>query len=455
MQIRNKLSLYFTLTSSLLMLVIMSFIYLLFANITRSDFYNELHERTEVAAQLYLEADEISSAALNKIKEKFINSLPGEVIRVYDSANEVSFTADTGHYWNKNIIDEVRSRKYMSYRDHDKQVVGIYYEDNQGNFVILASATDVYGRQRKKQLLEIMATLFAIQILVQFGASRWFAQRALHPRQKVNAQVQKISATDLHLRVTTDSATDELGILAANFNSLLDRLEQSFDLQKMFVANASHELKTPVTNIIGEIEVALNKERTNADYQANLHSVLSEAERLQGIIANFLLLANAENNGMASITEQIRLDELLWDIKEELYPQTGSRLNMQFADLPEDENQLCINGNKALLTLAIKNIVLNALKFSNGGMVTCSLHFSPDAITIRIADLGIGMTAETMNKMFEPFFRSAQVNHYPGHGIGLYITKKIVDMLGGTITVYSQPGHGSTFNITFQQKKQF
>ena len=143
MQIRNRLSLSFTITSSLLMLVIMVFIYLLFSNLTRNNFYRALHERTIVAAQLYLEADEISPSSLQKIKEKFVVTLPHEVIRVYDSTDQQSFAKDTVNNWNRDIIDEVRQKKYLSFREKDKQIVGIYYEDNQCNFVILASAFDV------------------------------------------------------------------------------------------------------------------------------------------------------------------------------------------------------------------------------------------------------------------------------------------------------------------------
>ena len=139
MQIRNKLTLYFTVTSSLLMLLIMIFIYLLFSNITKNDFYQALHDRTEVAAGVYLEADEISESALKKIKEKYLVSLPHEVIRMYDSTDKLSFINENNQNWSKQIIDDVRAKKYIAYQENDKQIVGIDYDDNQGNFVILAS----------------------------------------------------------------------------------------------------------------------------------------------------------------------------------------------------------------------------------------------------------------------------------------------------------------------------
>ena len=437
------------------MLLIMTFIYLLFSNLTRNNFYTALHERTEVTAQLYLEADEISESALKKIKEQFVISLPHEVIRVYDSADERSFINDTGQNWSRKIIDEVRRKKYLAYQDKEKQVVGIYYKDNQGNFVILASAIDIYGQERKKNLLKIMAILFGIQILIQFIAGRWFAQRALYPVQIVNAQVQKISATDLHLRVETNNERDELGLLATNFNSLLERLEQSFELQRMFVANASHELKTPVTNIIGEIEVAVSKDRTSEDYKKTLQSVLVEADRLHDIIRNFLMLANAEKNIAAQQTEQVRLDELLWEIKETFNRHQNTSLDIHINQLPDDENRLYIKTNKALLVLAVSNIIQNGLKFSSNKPVVCSLYFTDDSVGIRIADKGIGMDPDTIKNIFEPFFRSPGVGNYHGHGIGLYIAQKAILLLGGMINVESQKGIGSTFNIVFKQKPRF
>lgn len=451
MQIRNKLSLYFTITSSLLMLVIMVFIYVLFANLTKNDFYRALHERAKVAAQLYLEADEISQPALEKIKEEFLTSLPNEIIRVYDSTDELSFVKENNRNWSKKIINEVREKKYLSYQENDNQVVGISYDDNQGSFVILAEAKDVYGKQRQNNLLEIMAALFVVQILIQFLAGRRFAKNTLRPIQKVNEQVQKISATDLHLRLEGDKGKDELGILAANFNDLLSRLEHSFDLQKMFIANASHELKTPITNIIGEIDVVLSKERQVQDYQKTLYSVLVEADRLNDIIRNFLLLANAENDIAIEQTELIRFDELLWEIKESFNGKANTQLDIQMQELPEDETQLYIKTNKTLLIIAISNIIQNALKFSDSQPVICSLHFNERSIMVRVTDKGIGISSDALQNIFEPFYRSPEANSYQGHGIGLYISKKIIELLNGTISVQSVPGAGSIFNIVFAQ----
>ncbi len=295
-----------------------------------------------------------------------------------------------------------------------------------------------------------MALLFGAQLLIQLLAGRWFAGNALDPIQKVNTQVQKISATDLHLRVDTDNEKDEIGTLAANFNGLLERLEKAFDLQKMFVANVSHELKTPITNIMGEVEVAVSKDRTAADYKTTLESVLVEADRLNDMIRNFLLLANNENDIAGQQRELVRFDELLWEIKESFSREPGITVDIQM-ELPEDEKRLCVNTNKTLLTLAISNIIQNGLKFSAMQPVVCRMHFTADTIIISITDKGIGIDEVTLPHIFEPFYRSAIAHTYQGHGIGLYIAQKITGFFGGEITVISQPGTGSTFNIILPQ----
>ena len=371
---------------------------------------------------------------------------------MYDSTDKLSFIEDTTQAWSPKIIAEVRQKKYIAYQQGQQQIVGIYYKDNQGNFVILASAADTDGQTQKKNLLQIMGALFIVQILIQFAAGRWFAQRAFHPIQVVNAQVQKISATDLHLRVNANNEKDEIGQLAAHFNSLLERLETSFGLQKMFVANASHELKTPVTNIIGEIEVAVSKDRYAIDYQQTLQSVLVEAERLHHIIDNFLMLANAENNFAMQQTEPVRLDELLFELKEAYIRQQSSVIDLQLSELPDDESRLYFTTNKTLLIHVINNIIQNGLKFSGGQIVICSLHFTPSSVIISISDKGIGIDADKLQHIFEPFFRSPDAGNYEGHGIGLYIAFKITALLGGKLTVESAAGAGSTFNIIFRQK---
>ncbi|MDE3249273.1 MAG: HAMP domain-containing protein, partial [Bacteroidota bacterium] len=291
-----------------MMLLVVVTVYFLFQRSSTEDFYRELQERARIAAEVYLEADEISTEALQKIHDQFIASLPGETIRIYDNTNRPVFIPAPNNNWTPDIINQVRNDKSLLYIESKRQVAGIRYDDNQGSFVVLVSAEDMAGHERLQQLFRILTGIFLGQLIIQFLLGQWFAGKTLRPVQRVNQQVNNITANDLHLRVHAEDKKDELNTLAANFNLLLDRLEHAFDVQKMFVANASHELMTPLTTIIGEIEVVLSRERDKLEYKSVLESTLTEAGRLQSIVENLLHLSNPASEMNAS---EIRVDEWL------------------------------------------------------------------------------------------------------------------------------------------------
>src|ERR1700744_5265346 len=278
MKIKNRLALYFTVISTVILLIALGVILLTFNSFAKSDFYGRLMDRAKVAAHLYLEADEISADSLSHVRVRYLKQLPGEVTRFYDDRNTASFIRDRQQYWGSDIINTVRKRKQVEFTEGDRQTVGIYYNDNQGNFVILTSAADIQGHRRIDDLVEIMLFMLIWVIIGLFFIGRWFAKKALEPIDDMIGQMQHVRASNLSLRITEGNGRDEISKLAQNFNRLLKHLDNAFEVQQTYVTNASHELKTPITSIIGEVEVALNKERTTNEYQQVLRSVLNDAE---------------------------------------------------------------------------------------------------------------------------------------------------------------------------------
>ena len=450
MKIKNRLSLYFTAISAFVLLIVEVVICITFNSLVKSNFYDNLMYRAYVAAQLYLEADEISADSLSHVKERYLKPLSNEVVRFYDDKNAATFIKDKNQFWASPVINTVRKRKKMQFAEGNRQTVGIYYYDNQGNFVILVSAIDLQGNKRTRDLIESMAILLISVTAGLFIISRWFAQKALEPIDNVIQQMSRVRAGNLSLRVNEGNGKDEISALAHNFNQLLEHLENAFELQQTFVINASHELRTPITTIIGEIEIALHKLRTNAEYEQVLNSVLTDAERLNETITSLLELANVDMNYTQPAFKPVAIDELIWELKDYWTEKAGKGLfNVNILRLPEDHEKLQVPANKSLLTIAFNNIIGNAYKFSGNKPVQCELYADENCIIIKISDLGIGIMPNELEKVFESFYRGTNVTGYNGNGIGLYVTYKIISLFNGTITVNSVPGSGTTVTVQF------
>lgn len=450
MKIKNRLSLFFTAISAFVLLVVQVVICITFNSLIKSDFYSHLSDRANVAAQLYLEADEISADSLSHVREHYLQSLPAEVVRLYDEKNLPSFIKDRNQFWASNIINAVRKQKRLEFEEGNRQTVGIYYNDNQGNFVILVSAIDKQGNKRFWDLIVTMIILLISVTIGLFIISRWVAQKTLEPINIVIEQMRLVRAGNLSLRVSEGNGKDEISALAYNFNRLLEHLENAFELQQTFVINASHELRTPITTIIGEIEITLNKLRNTEDYELVLKSILNDAGRLNETITSLLELAQVDMNYTQPDYKPVPIDELIWELNDYWTEKAGKgMLKVNISSLPDDQEKLKLFANKSLLTIAFNNIIGNAIKFSDNKPVICDFYADEKEIIIKISDMGIGINSADLEKIFSSFYRGINATSYQGNGMGLYIANKIISLFNGTISVESVPDRSTTVIVQF------
>jgi len=450
MKIKTRLSLYFTLISSGALLIVLVALYIAVYSFFTADFYSRLTDRTNLASQLYLKADELAADSLLQIQQQYLEKLSGEVIRIYDRNDLSAFKMDHNIYWTKDIINQVRRDGYIQYEEGRRKVVGRFYHDNQGDFVILASAIDINSKRRMIILGQIAISLFIVFGVILFFAGRMFAQKALSPVDKIIAQIRNIRSSNLHLRVSQVKSKDEIAELIDNFNRLLAHLQNAFELQRTFVANASHELRTPLTSIMGEVEVALEKNRDQVEYERILASIAMDGARLQETITSLMELAQVDLNYTQAKLTPVRVDELVWELEEQWSARKGAgMLKIQLAALPDDDELLTIHANKSMLYIALNNIIDNAFKYSEPHPVTLSFEATASYIKIAVTDEGPGISAENAEKIFNPFFRANKDKSIAGSGIGLYITSKIIELFKGTIRVQPNIEKGSTFVVEF------
>lgn len=447
MTIRDRLSLQFTLISTLLLLVVLSGIYILTAQYQKSAFHDRLLDRATTTAELFLAEDNLTKEKFNEVQKKYPQSLPDEIVHIYNDNDVPVFINANANQWPKQVIDKVRQNKSVYYIEGNKQTVGIYYVDNSGNFTVMLSAIDAYGLQQMQQLFWLMVVAFFISFFIMLFTGRLFSKIALSPIIKVINEVKFIRATSLHKRLQIKSSKDEINELAITFNNLLEHLEQSFESQSSFVAHASHELRTPFTSIIGDLEVTLTQNRDSREYKETLQRVLAEAAKLNDLL-NDLLQLTQSNIDITSF-EEVRLDEVLWQVKDEWMNKVkGSNIELIY-DLPADTKKYTFPANGQLLFIAIGNIIKNALKFSNGKTIICKLYFVNSVPTLSIKDSGIGISEDNIKKIFQPFYRGENTFGYPGFGIGLSLTDKILRLHNARISVTSVIEEGTEFLIHF------
>lgn len=450
MKIRHKIVFTFVGLVSFVLLFTFSFVYYLSSHSREKDFYDLVLEKANLTAWKYFEKDEMSDIVYGKVMARYVKSLPDAEEIVLNTNNEKAVTDSLKKILPENLIQDLLARKTIKFHLQDKQGVGIYYPDNQGVFIVIVTATDRFGIAQQKKLLEELLLIFFGSVVFFFLIGQIYARNVLHPISSILMNVKRIRATNLSLRLKEVEGTDELAELTRTFNQMLERLENSFVLQKNFIRNASHELKNPLTAILGETEVTLNKQRTPEEYIVSLHKVMAEAERLDQLTSNLLSLAQTDFDLSNLKKDEIRLDELIWEIKE-LFDKTKykGRIDIHFSELPETSDLITIMGITSLMKIAMMNIIDNACKFSSPHKVDVTLKTNLKNIQLRIEDKGIGIPELEMNNLFQPFYRASNAFAYRGSGIGLSLVQKIVKIHNGEINVSSAIGKGTVVEINF------
>src|ERR1700739_2220371 len=262
MKVKNSLSLQFTFMFAVLLFIVLLGIYIPVEQNRKDSFYAKLDDRALIVGELYLAQDNMSPENFKKVIEKYPQTLSSEVTRIYNDKFLPVFIKEDSVSWSKEIIQQVIEKKKIHFTNGNQQVAGLYYEDNSGNFVVIASAIDDSGYQNMKKLRLIMLFSFLASLVITFFLGRIFATIALKPILKTTNELKIIRSTSLNKRLTlTRYKNDEINQLLISINNLLEHLEQSFQDQQSFIANASHELRTPLTKILGNAEITLKNDR--------------------------------------------------------------------------------------------------------------------------------------------------------------------------------------------------
>ena len=399
------------------------------------------------------EKDAIAEAVLNEEKEYNFEPL---YIRILDNNTHKKIIQTTNFpedienddiYLNKlkeNIITFEEQNNYLLSR------IKIDFNNSQKVIIEVATTKDMLW-SHLDNLLYILSFIIPIVLIFAIIGGNFLIYKSFTPIEKVLEELKNITATDLSARLKSSNNQDEINELITEINNLLGRLESSFERISQFSSDASHELKTPLTIIKGEMEIALRKDRNIEEYKQSLKTSLDEVIVIEKTINDLLFLAKNEKDLILENMEVLYFDEIIDESINEV--KNFAKLNnikIKF-DLIETSE---FHGYSNLLKIAIKNILKNAIQFShNNSEIIVKSYKEKDFFNISIQDFGIGIPLNEQEKIFEKFYRTdkSRSKNSGGTGLGMSIVKKIIHIHKGYIKVESIENIGTTIFISFKE----
>jgi two-component system OmpR family sensor kinase len=305
-----------------------------------------------------------------------------------------------------------------------------------------------------QQLLLALGVLSAGLWISAALLGRWLGRRALAPLRSMASTARTMHADDRTQRLPVAATGDELQELGVAFNGLLARLQESFERQSRFTGDASHQLRTPLAALLGQIEIALRHPRAADEYARVLRLLHSQAMQLRQIVDSLLFLARADAEAKSLPLE--RMDLHAW-LTEHLKSWAGHARSADICLETSGAGPFEVRAQAPLLRQLLDNLLDNACKYSAAGTpITVSLSAEDDAICLTVADAGCGISQEDLPHLFEAFYRSPQVRRrgVPGLGLGLAVAQRIAAALGGTLHVRSQPEQGTIFTLQLPRERE-
>lgn len=437
MRIGQRLALRFMIVSALITGAILVFVYVLTRGFVHTDFLQRLEQQSS------LEVLHFASPEVKDVMSAEAFSLVNPSTSIYSDDGKLVY--HQGDYripdsW----IEFLRQNDIFNAERGEYSTAGRRHTVNGVRYIVFVSDKDLPGEREMTFLFRGLIAGWLGGLVLSYLAGLYFASNALAPVKRVVKEVTQIDEESLAYRLHTgQSATpDEIDELILTFNALLARIEKAFITQKRFVQNASHELKTPLTAIMAEAELALNRERDVEEYKRVIQLILHETERLNSITQGLLTLARLESTVTSIETEPTSFPRL-WEQVTNSF-----RLYHPKRELVVDKvvPAVDIEANANLLQTALLNVLDNACKYSTSP-VSVGFTNTNNVLGIIVKDKGIGIPSIDLQRIRTPLFRASNVRRIPGAGIGLSLVHRIVALHGGTLEIESEEGVGTTVTL--------
>lgn len=450
MKIKLKIILTFSLISISLIALFAYYVSYFTRDSLQTKFFHRLEENARIVGENIISKDTFNTRVYYEVKRKYLRQLSegnDYLLRIDKDQQELLVEPSLpvpGRFYQQ-AIEEGKA----TWLEGKTSYVGVYFEDVQHpkNLLVISEGVDGYGHEEQKDLDRTLLTGGLIALFFVIGLAFYFAEHLLKPLKILNDEVEKVSIATLGHRLKNkySSKGDEIDQLYSNFNAMLYRLDISVQVQKSFIGNASHSLRTPLTIISGEAELALAQLDGTQEAFYSLENIAKNTTQMQAIINNLLIISNLGNQQKINDIVPVRLDELLYEIiKSETGVTQLQPIKFDLNKIPVDSDDLLVRANPGLYHIAFSNILSNAIKYGKNKPITVSLEFDGKYLIVKVSDEGIGIPKVDKSHIFNSFFRASNVGDIYGNGLGLVLARNILDLHDAHISLESEEEVGTT-----------
>jgi heavy metal sensor kinase len=453
--IRVRLTLWYVLLLAIILAAFSAGIYLTLRQSLSSNLNDSLETRANVLAGVVRYED--GHPTLEGSVPAGERELDEEFVRVYGADGSVSFDS-TAADAEPTGIDAAAVQEALAGHSSTRTVhiedetlrarIEPIVENGDVTGVLVVGLTEDDMAETLRSLLAILAIAYPVTLVVASAGGMFLASRALSPIDRITRLARRISADDLSQRLDETLPDDEVGQLARTFNEMIARLDAAFQRQRQFTADASHEMRTPLTAIKGQIEVALSRPRDAEAYREVLRGANEEVDRLIRLVGSLLTLARADAGEIPLAAEPVRLADLVNAAVEQVRPAAArKRIAIKVSAGPDTT----VRADHDLLLQLLLNLLDNALKYTpDGGRVTAGWDADGASARVWVQDTGIGIDVSEQPRIFDRFYRvdKARSRAAGGSGLGLSISRWIAEAHKGAVSVESSPGRGARFTVT-------
>lgn len=436
MSIRWVIQQYLTLTAICLMVLFSLIVYWLFAEYREEEFQQRQKEKISYTVELLTEYKQLSENLTALMDKHTIHDFYDEKLMVFDRNKSLVYSSidDLPIYTYQKLLNELSpANQWIETKEADYDIVAVYIETDNTHYYAISKAYDAYGYSKLRFLRNVLLTMVLLMALVIMVLGYFVSQKLARPLLLLTRNLPKQFRNGTLPELLLPSSYKEIDMLVDNFNQLIRRTNEAFDFQRHSIHHISHQLKTPISVLVSELE-RIRYQTQDAWLQQELSRLLINTKALGEVVQALLEIAKIESGNIQK--QLVRIDELIFDLIGQLnvlYP--DFRFEIYYC--PDEFEPGCLElwVNPLLMQQAFQNLLLNAIYYSSQPYTEVYFYLSPDCSQLRIviANVGATLDEEEQKRLFKVFLRGKNSHGKTGFGLGLVLTKRILELHGASI----------------------